>query len=178
MVEVKFQGVGGQGVVLASEILARTYFEDGWFPQCFSVFGGERRGAPVAAFVRLSHEKIYLKCDIERPDHLILFDEEFLDENAIASQLMPGGIVLLNTSDSNRSERNRPYTLAGIDALEISKRNGVATQVNTAMLGAYVRVTGGVSLDRLLTVIEHTVPAAVEENLAAAKEAFEEVVVV
>jgi 2-oxoacid:acceptor oxidoreductase gamma subunit (pyruvate/2-ketoisovalerate family) len=178
MVEVKFQGVGGQGVVMASEILARTYFEEGWYPQCFSVFGGERRGAPVGAFLRISHEKIYLKCDIERPDHLILFDESFLDENATARHLMPGGIVLLNTGERHRSERCRPYTLAEIDALEISKRNGVATLVNTAMLGAYVRVTGGVSLDRLLKVIENTVPAAVEENLAAAKEAFEEVVVV
>jgi len=63
MIEIKFQGIGGQGVVVASEILARACFEEGLYPQCFSIFGGERRGAPVAAFVRISDKKIDLKCD-------------------------------------------------------------------------------------------------------------------
>ena len=59
MIEIKFLGRGGQGVVVASEILARACFEEGLYPQSFSIFGGERRGATVAAFVRVDHEKIY-----------------------------------------------------------------------------------------------------------------------
>lgn len=56
MIEIKFQGRGGQGVVVASEILARACFEAGMYPQCYSLFGGERRGAAVAAFVRVSDQ--------------------------------------------------------------------------------------------------------------------------
>jgi len=47
MIEIKFYGRGGQGAVIASQILARVFFLMGKYPQCFSVFGGERRDAPV-----------------------------------------------------------------------------------------------------------------------------------
>ena len=36
MIEIKFCGRGGQGVVVASEILARACFEQGMYPQCYS----------------------------------------------------------------------------------------------------------------------------------------------
>ena len=55
MIEIKFLGRGGQGVVIASEILARACFEEGLYPQSFSIFGGERRGATVAALAPGSH---------------------------------------------------------------------------------------------------------------------------
>jgi len=67
MVEIKFLGRGGQGVVMASEIMARACSEEGLYLQSFSIFGGERRGATVAAFIPVDHQKIYLKCDIDRP---------------------------------------------------------------------------------------------------------------
>ncbi len=53
MIEIKFKGRGGQGAVVASEILGRALFVEGKFPQCFSLFGGERRGAPVTGFLRV-----------------------------------------------------------------------------------------------------------------------------
>ena len=70
-------------MVVGSEILGRACFAEGNYPQCYSLFGGERRGAPVAAFVRVSDKKIHLKCDIERPDHLILFDPALFYEKQI-----------------------------------------------------------------------------------------------
>ena len=57
MLEMKFTGRGGQGVVVASQILGLAFFKAGMYPQCFSVFGGERRGAPVAGFLRVDKTK-------------------------------------------------------------------------------------------------------------------------
>lgn len=51
MIEIKFIGRGGQGAVIASQILSKVYFLMGLYPQCYSLFGGERRGAPVASFL-------------------------------------------------------------------------------------------------------------------------------
>lgn len=177
MIEIKFQGRGGQGVVVASEILARACFEDGMYPQCYSLFGGERRGAPVAAFVRVSDRKIYLKCDIEHPNHLVLFDTTLVNEQEIIGQLVPGGHLLLNGETVYHGDALRHYTVGRIDALEISKSNGLEAIVNTAILGAYVRLTGITSLERLLHVIEVTVPTAIDQNLAAAKQAHEKVAI-
>ena len=58
MNEIKFMGRGGQGVVIASQILGLAFFKAGLYPQCFSVFGGERRGAPVMSFLRVDEKKI------------------------------------------------------------------------------------------------------------------------
>jgi Pyruvate/2-oxoacid:ferredoxin oxidoreductase gamma subunit len=57
MKEIKFQGRGGQGVVMASQMLGLAYFKAGMYPQCYSLFGGERRGAPVVSFLRVDRGK-------------------------------------------------------------------------------------------------------------------------
>jgi 2-oxoacid:acceptor oxidoreductase gamma subunit (pyruvate/2-ketoisovalerate family) len=50
MIEVRFHGRGGQGAVVASEILAKAAVKEGMFASAFPFFGVERRGAPVMAF--------------------------------------------------------------------------------------------------------------------------------
>ena len=72
----------------------------------------------------------------------------------------------------------RRVVTQSVDASEIARRHelGTAAQpvVNTAILGAFVRATSIVSLDDLLTAIDHEVPVKVEENRMAATEAFEQ----
>lgn len=160
-------------MVVASEILARACFEEGRFAQSFSIFGGERRGAPLAAFVRISAEKIYLKCDIEHPDHLIVFDESLYAKQEIEGQLVPGGKLLLNAPSARRyADLPRHHEVGLIDAFAVAQNAGLRNIVNTAVLGAYVRLSGVVGLETVLSVIADTVPAARDENLAAAREAY------
>ena len=178
MIQIKFLGKGGQGVVVASEILARACFEENLYPQCFSLYGGERRGATVAAFVRVDQKKIYLKCDIDRPDHLILLDKSLFNEKEVAGQVDPGGSLLLNLEKDYPLDALKTFKVGRIDALEISRKNGLGAIVNTAILGAYVRLSNLVSLDTLLRVISETVPTAADQNVMAAKEAYERLSVV
>jgi 2-oxoacid:acceptor oxidoreductase gamma subunit (pyruvate/2-ketoisovalerate family) len=158
---------------MASEILARACFEENLYPQCFSLYGGERRGATVAAFVRVDQKKIYLKCDIDRPNHLILFDKSFFNEKEVTGQVDPGGSLLLNLEKDYPLDPLKAFKVGRIDALEISRKNGLGVIVNTAILGAYVRLSNIISLDTLLRVISETVPTAADQNVMAAKEAYE-----
>ena len=175
LIEIGFLGRGGQGVVVGSEILGRACFEEGNYPQCYSLFGGERRGAPVAAFVRVSDKKIYLKCDIERPDHLILFDPSLFYEKQIREQVADGGVLLFNTEEIRTTQALKDYRIGKINALEISRRNGLGSIVNTAILGAYIGLTQIVKLDTLLKTIKKNIPSDIDQNVNAAKEAYEEV---
>lgn len=175
MIEIGFQGRGGQGVVVGSEILGRACFEEGNYPQCYSLFGGERRGAPVVAFVRVSDKKIYLKCDIERPDHLVLFDPALFYEKQIREQVADGGVLLFNAENIRTTEALKAYKVGKINALEISRRNGLGPIVNTAILGAYVGLTQVVKLDTLLKTIKKNIPSDIDQNINAAREAHEEV---
>jgi 2-oxoacid:acceptor oxidoreductase gamma subunit (pyruvate/2-ketoisovalerate family) len=93
MIEIKFIGRGGQGAVIASQILAKVFFLMGKYPQCFSVFGGERRGAPVASFLRVDDKKILLKCEIRKPDEMVYLAPDLVDEKEVELILKPGGLI-------------------------------------------------------------------------------------
>jgi 2-oxoacid:acceptor oxidoreductase gamma subunit (pyruvate/2-ketoisovalerate family) len=177
MTEIKFLGHGGQGVVVASEIFARACFEEGLYPQSFAIYGGERRGATVAAFVRIDTQKIYLKCDIDYPDHLVLFDGALFKADEFSSRVKTGGTLLLNGVDRHAAEVLKGYRIGLVNALDIAKQNGLGGIVNTTVLGAYVRLTGLISIESLLRVIKGYVPAAIDQNMAAAKEAYERLTV-
>lgn len=174
MIEVKFYGRGGQGAVIASQILAKVFFLMGKYPQCFSVFGGERRGAPVASFLRVDDKKIYLKCEIRRPDELIYMAGDLVDEKEIESILKPGGLILINNAlTTNDFKSLRKFRLALVDALAVSEEAGLGGMINTAILGAYARASKAISMDYLERAIRETVPAKVEANVAAAHRAYE-----
>ncbi|HNS77234.1 MAG: 2-oxoacid:acceptor oxidoreductase family protein [Syntrophorhabdus sp.] len=174
MIEIKFCGRGGQGAVIASQILAKVFFLMGKYPQCFSVFGGERRGAPVASFLRVDNKKIYLKCEIRRPDHLIYMAPDLVDEQEIESILKPDGLILINNAlTSGEYVRLRKFRLALIDALSVSEEAGLGSTINTAILGAYAKASGEISLDYLEQAIRETVPAKIEANVTAALHAFD-----
>ncbi len=174
MIEIKLRGRGGQGVVIASEILGRAFFLEGKFPQCFSVFGSERRGAPVVGFLRVDEQPILLKCQIKNADQLILFDLSLVDEKEISHELKPAGIILANTDKGIEAfKRLRSFKIGLINASLIARRTGLGESLNTAMLGAYVRLTGLVGMDRVIENVSKLIPGNIEKNLQAAKEAYD-----
>ena len=175
MIEVKFRGRGGQGAVIASEILGKSLFLEGKWPQAFSLFGGERRGAPVFGFLRADDKPILLKCQVKRPDHVVVFDLSLADEDEILQELKPGGSVLINTHhDQEFFPRWKSFRIGLVNASAIARDSGLGDTFNTAILGAYVRLTGMVRLETLLSVVRSSVPAKIEANVQAAQRAYEE----
>jgi 2-oxoacid:acceptor oxidoreductase gamma subunit (pyruvate/2-ketoisovalerate family) len=174
MLEIRFSGRGGQGVVMASQMLGFAFFKAGFYPQCFSVFGGERRGAPVVSFVRVDQEKILLKCGIKHPNEMIYLDDSLIDPQEVKSLLKSDGKILINTRQSLAAFKPlHPFTLGLVDARAISEQQGLGRTFNTAILGAYCRLSGKPSLEALMESIEEMVPAKKKANLAAARQAYE-----
>ncbi len=175
MDEIKFYGRGGQGVVMASQMLGYAFFKAGLYPQCFSVFGGERRGAPVVSFLRVDPEKILLKCGIKHPNEMIYLDDSLIDDREVKSLLKPGGKILINTDRALSAFKSLDsFTIGRIDARAVSEQHGLGRTINTAIMGAYSRLSVKPSLEVLLSAIEETVPAKKRENLAAARQAYEQ----
>ena len=178
MLEITIYGRGGQGTVIASEILASALFKEGKFVQAFPNFGAERRGAPVTAFLRFDHERIDLRCQIYNPDHLIVLDGTLLQYKDIFSTLRPSGWVIANLPfEPQNNGFLKDLRIAYLDADSISKKYQLAargnTVVNTIILGAFAKATGLVSLQSVLDSIAEFVPHKKEENLKACQEAFE-----
>jgi pyruvate ferredoxin oxidoreductase gamma subunit len=66
----------------ASRILGSAAFHAGYMVQDSPVYGAERRGAPMAAFVRLATEPIWERGAITRPDLVVVADDTLLSEPA------------------------------------------------------------------------------------------------
>lgn len=174
MIEIKFHGRGGQGAVIASELLARAYFLLGMYPQCYSFFGGERRGAPVTSFLRVDEKKILLKCEVKKPDQIVWMAADLIDEQEIETTLKPGGLCLINNSLTPRNFSSLGnFRLALVDALSVAEKAGLGSTVNTAILGAYCRANPLVPLSCLEQAIREVVPSKVAANLQAARRAYE-----
>ena len=175
MDEIKFYGRGGQGVVMASQMLGFAFFKAGFYPQCFSVFGGERRGAPVVSFLRVDREKIMLKCGIKQPNEMIYLDDSLVDPQEVKSLLKPGGKILINTPQPQSAFKVlEPFRLGLVDARAVSEQQGLGRTINTAILGAYGRLSGKPDLEILLASIQEMVPAKKKANLEAARQAYEQ----
>jgi len=175
MIEIKFKGRGGQGAVVASEVLGRAFFLEGKYPQCFSLFGGERRGAPVTGFLRVDEQPILLKCQIKHPDHMIIFDLSLTEEEEIFQELKPDGLILINSNEPIDFFKNlRRYRIGLIDAGSVARDVGLGGTFNMAMLGAYARLTHLVKMETLLEVVRKVVPSKIEENIKSVKEAYEQ----
>jgi 2-oxoacid:acceptor oxidoreductase gamma subunit (pyruvate/2-ketoisovalerate family) len=181
MVEIRIHGRGGQGSVIAGKILASAFFKDGKYCQSFPAFGVERRGAPVTAFTRVDDKYVNLRCEIYEPDHLLVLDPTLMEAVNVTAGLKEGGIVVVNSKDESSATSDKKYKYAIVDASGIAVRNklGSVTSpiVNTAILGAFARATGLVSIEAVLEAIRESVPMKAEENATAAKEAYDEVII-
>ena len=179
MIEIRFHGRGGQGAVIASKILAAAVFKEGKYAQSFAAFGAERRGAPVMAFTRFDQKTITRRSQVYEPDHVVVLDEPILDVVDVTSGLKAGGWILINTPKPSSAFPNfADFRVATVDANRIAQEKGLgsttAPVVNTVILGAFAKVTGLVGLKAILEGIQENVPAKAEENITAAKAAYEQ----
>lgn len=178
MLEIKISGRGGQGVVVAASTLGLSYFNAGMYPQCYSVYGGERRGAPVVGFLRVDREKVLLKCEIRRPNSLIFLDESLFNAADIRSLLKAGDTVLINTTRTLEQLGDLKGLRIGlINAAAVSESVGLGRIINTTVLGAYCRLVGQPGLEYLLDALAEAIPVKTQANLDAARLAYDAVTI-
>jgi pyruvate ferredoxin oxidoreductase gamma subunit len=67
MFQIRFHGRGGQGIKTASRVLGTAFFLEGFEVQDAPLYGAERRGAPIFAYVRASRHPINERGIIQRP---------------------------------------------------------------------------------------------------------------
>ena len=181
MIEIRLHGRGGQGVVLASEILAHALFLEGKEAQAFPSFGAERRGAPVMAFIRCDDKPIRKRTQIRQPDHVIVMAQALLDMDLDFCQgLKKGGTLLLNYAGDRQSlKRYSDYTVYTIDANPIAVKYHLGPPtvpiINCVMLGALSGITGLISMDTLARAIPLRLSTHPEKNIDAAREAADAV---
>lgn len=174
MLEIKCIGLGGQGAVTFSQIVAIAAFYDKKYSQAMPMFGIERRGAPSFSFTRISDEPIKIRSQIYCPDIVVVLDAALLGMVNVTEGIKKDGILIVNTnkkpSQLGLKGRFRIYTA---DATSVALKIFNSNIVNTAMLGALASATNAVSIDSLMKAIEERFEGKeilIEKNKRAIKE--------
>jgi len=179
LVEVRWHGRGGQGIVTVSRLLAHAALLDGKYVQAFPEFGPERRGAPVTGYTRISDEPISIHSHIYNPSIVVIVDPTLIGQIDVTKGLVEDGTIVANTEKTPRElkeslnvEKAKVYTVnATRIALDVLGR----PIYNTAMLGALVKASPLVTLESLNKAVTERFPGAIgEKNVAVIKRAYEE----
>ena len=157
MQEIRFHGRGGQGAVIASRILAQALFLEGRYAQSFPTFGAERRGAPVAAFVRADNTFINVRSRITQPDYVVVMAARLIEAVPVSDGLKKGGLILINSDQSPASfdlnpstqaqfNTPSPYQIITVNLNKIALKYGLGNEImpliNAPVLGALAKVSG------------------------------------
>lgn len=172
-------GVGGQGTILAADLLAKTAIAAGCTVKLSEIHGMSQRGGAVTTIVRFGDDVSSMVTDLGSADYIIAFETTEALRNA--PYLKQGGMLLVNdesikplpvlTGSASMPERARER-LAELGAVlipagEIAKAAGNAKSTNVVLLGA---LASGMDFDLALweDQIAKRVPAhTIDVNKAA-----------
>lgn len=179
--EIIWYGRGGQGAITASQLIAEAADIEG-YPGITTApsFGAERRGAPVAAFLRLSMEPIRIFSQVTNPDYAVILDPTLLPVLNLPAKLDPSTVVLVNTTKTPEELGLSVFKKVGTaDITRIALERGLKTAgvpiLNTPILGSFVKLT---SLLKMESVIESIKEKFGEnkgkKNIEAASAAYNE----
>jgi indolepyruvate ferredoxin oxidoreductase, beta subunit len=142
-------GVGGQGIILASEIMADVFLEAGYDVKKSEVHGMAQRGGSVSTHVRFG-PKVYSPLIKEGEVDILLAFEE-LEALRYIHFLRPEAVVILNQQRLNPPSvllgtevypenvysclAERAKDLRKVPGLELARKAGDGRSLNTVLLG-------------------------------------------
>ena len=172
--DMLFVGVGGQGILTASDIAAEVGLAVGYDAKKSEVHGFSQRGGVVDSHVRWALRVGSSTAEMGQIDILLAF--EMLEAARWMDWLRPGGTVIVNRQkivpmsvsvgdwkypseqDILGAVKARTDRVILVEGLAIGERLGKAQLANSVLLGALSKQIEGIDPDVWTTVIQRRVP--------------------
>lgn len=146
-------GFGGQGVLRIGQMIAYCGLEEGKEVSFLPAYGSEMRGGTCNCSVYVCDEAV--ACPIIRtPNILMVMNKLSLDK--FQDRLKPGGKLIVNSSIIKEETRRKDVDAYYIPAVEIAFEEGNEMGANMVFLGAYVALTGSISLNGIFKNIDRS----------------------
>ncbi|QSV44845.1 2-oxoacid:acceptor oxidoreductase family protein [Geobacter benzoatilyticus] len=154
--DVFISGFGGQGVLLAGNLLGYAAIHEGKNVSFFPSYGVEKRGGAAMCTVVVADGEVGSPV-VGSPSVSVILNQASFDK--YASRVKPGGICIVNTSLVDTGDFDRgDIELIPIPMNDIAVQLGDARMVNMVAVGAYAAKTGVVSLQSLEEALRETLP--------------------
>jgi len=173
--ELVLTGIGGQGVQLAAQVLARAAIAEGRSAQMFGSYGGMMRGGNTEATVVIADGAIGAPPTVAETWSAIFMHHDF--SGPTRAKLRPGSLVVVNSTVYEGSFDADEFRVIEVPATDLAVDLGNVMTASMIMLGAYVAATGMVALDSLDAAVADSLPSYrtqhVARNVAAIRAGFD-----
>jgi 2-oxoglutarate ferredoxin oxidoreductase subunit gamma len=169
--EILLTGLGGQGIVLAGQVIGTAACIRDRLESTFTQsYGPESRGGACSAQVIISDKPIHYPY-VRNADILVCMSQSGYEK--FRGLLKDDGILIID-QDMVRSAESTGGGIFPIPATRIAEELGRKMMANIVMLGFVTSITGAVSLEGMLTSVADSVPKGTEEtNLAAFNKGYD-----
>lgn len=143
-IDIIISGFGGQGIQAAGKLLAYSGLLENKFVSFLPSYGPEMRGGTSNCHVIISDEPVGSPI-LNSATVVMAMNRPSLDK--FESYLVPGGILLVDSSLVNRSPVRKDVKVFEIPATQIASDMGNLAYANIIMLGKMLAETGAVSTE-------------------------------
>ena len=151
--ELLITGIGGQGVQLAAQVLARAATIEAREVMFFGIYGGMMRGGNTDSTVVLADEPITAPPVVSRTWSAIAMHDEYW--GPVEAKLRLGALVLVNdatfAADVPGAHR--------VPATEVATDLGAPLAASLVILGAYASMSSIVALPSLIEGMRASIPS-------------------
>jgi len=167
--QLRFTGVGGQGVLLAGEILAAAKIADGGYGVKAATYTSQVRGGPTVVDILLDDKEILFPYAIDGEIEFMLSVAQ-VSYDQFKSGVKDGGIIVVDPDLVHPSEEDRQrWKIYEIPIIRIAKYEvgNVVTQ-SVVALAIAVEMTHVMESDKVLEAMKKKVPPKVlDANIKA-----------
>jgi len=116
IVNVKFAGLGGQGILTCTDILGRMVFDHGYDVKKAEVHGMSQRGGAITSDIRYGNKVLSPMIPTGEADYLVVLTEDQVSVNQ--HQLKEGGVLVVPSDfPADQLEHKRTLNVALLGAL-------------------------------------------------------------
>jgi Pyruvate/2-oxoacid:ferredoxin oxidoreductase gamma subunit len=163
--ELMLTGVGGQGVQLAAQLLARAATLEGRHVMLFGVYSGAMRGGNSDSTVVVADGPIQAPPIVSHTWSAIVMHHKYWEP--LRDRLRPGGVVLLNSSVFEGELDRGAQTVVDVPATDLATDLGDPMVASMVIAGAYAAATGLVTIDGAIEAMRQSLPPYRQQHAAA-----------
>jgi Pyruvate/2-oxoacid:ferredoxin oxidoreductase gamma subunit len=154
--EILFTGIGGQGIQLAAQVLARAAVAEGREVMLFGSYGGTMRNGPTDSTLVVSEAPVAAPPIVSRAWSAIAMHPGYWAP--VAAVLEPQGVVVMNASLCDQAIAGDRWRVYGVDAAKLASQCGSSLAGAMVLVAAYAGLTGLVSLASLVAGLDASLP--------------------
>jgi Pyruvate/2-oxoacid:ferredoxin oxidoreductase gamma subunit len=168
--EVLITGIGGQGIQLAAQVLARAATLEGRNVMYLGLYGGMMRGGNTDSTVVVADGPIAAPPVVSHSWSAIAMHDEYWEP--IEPKLRAGGLVLVNDATFTTTI-TAPVMVLRVPATNVAADLGNPLGGSLVILAAYAAITGIVARDALVEGMRESIPPYRTQHIEANERAID-----